>query len=185
MLSKYAKVRLAICLKMECSTDDGFRRIVQGNQILTAPLEAFDNKTQRLPWADKTVDKVRLLSVDPLCLHVEVYLMPRRAFLLTQVFWRGSSTGDSFSNRTNYDWHQSHRIRLHTLTNSQVGHANVLVEVPLARGEGTQLRLKRYELGELNERLMDVGLSKINQCRESDGTCELPRTCLRQNAELT
>lgn len=57
--------------------------------------------------------------------------------------------------------------------------------MPLAHGEGTQLRLKRYELGELNVRLMDVGLSNINQCRESDGTCELPRTRLKQNTERT
>jgi len=32
--------------------------------------------------------------------------------------------------------------------------------------------MKRVQVRDLNEHLMDVGLSSISQCDEEDGTCE-------------
>lgn len=77
----------------------------QSGQLLMTPLEAFSNHTSRIPWEDRTIDKVRhhaqlgarvgqtstdwrfsLTCVMLLCCGCR-----------SQVFWRGSTTGDSFS----------------------------------------------------------------------------------------
>lgn len=114
---------------------------VQSNQLLITPLEAFQNVTHRVPWAQKTTSKI---------------------------FWRGSTTGDFFLDRKDYNWRNSHRIRLHALTNAKRGKKDVLVET---KG-GKEVEMRRFEVGDLNEHLMDVGLSSIGQCKEEDGTCE-------------
>ncbi|KAL7417282.1 hypothetical protein BDY24DRAFT_412029 [Mrakia frigida] len=118
-------------------------KYVQSNQILMTPLEAFQNVTIRIPWEDKSIDKI---------------------------FWRGSTTGDSFSKRDDYNWRNSHRIRLHALANARRGHTDVLIESPSRR-----IAMKRVQVRDLNEHLMDVGISSIGQCSEEDGTCAVMR----------
>lgn len=40
--------------------------------------------------------------------------------------------------------------------------------------------MKRVSVRDLNEHLMDVGLSSIGQCSEEDGTCELEESVKRE-----
>ena len=58
-------------------------------------------------------------------------------------------------------------MRLHTTANSRQGSKDVLVEQP-----DRSLALETFDAGELNDHLMDIGLSTIWQCNEKDGTCE-------------
>ncbi|KAL7416434.1 hypothetical protein BDY24DRAFT_234134 [Mrakia frigida] len=87
---------------------------------------------------------------------------------VNQIFWRGSTTGDHFSKRADhYDWRNSHRPRLNFLANAVEGHVDVLVE-----NSDQQVSMQRFPVADLNEHLFDVGLIRVNQCSEDDGTCQ-------------
>lgn len=115
-------------------------------EFLTTPLEAYENATSKealqkyLPWKEKTINKL---------------------------FWRGSSTGDSYSKRKNYDWHRSHRPRLHLLAQADEGEKALWVK------KGRSWEKQSWGVKRLNEMYMDVGLSgQPHQCNKQDGTCE-------------
>ncbi len=129
-------------------------------------MEAYENATSSaarskyVPWEQKTINKL---------------------------FWRGSSTGDSYSVRKNYDWRRSHRPRLHLMMQNETGDAPVWVK------RGREWSEESWSVAKLNEVYMDVGLAgkphqvgvlgrvscvSINgltygglQCKEEDGTC--------------
>jgi hypothetical protein len=101
-------------------------------EFLTTPLEAYENATSKsamekyTPWEGKTENKL---------------------------FWRGSSTGDSYSKRKNYDWRNSHRPRLHLMAQATEGDEKVWVE------RGKDWELEAWNQGKLNEKYLDVGLA--------------------------
>ncbi|WVN88726.1 uncharacterized protein L203_103939 [Cryptococcus depauperatus CBS 7841] len=116
-------------------------------EFLTTPLEAYENfisvsaQKKYSPWNEKTINKL---------------------------FWRGSSTGDSYSKRsnTNYTWRESHRPRLALKTQAQTGEENVWVR------RGYAWEKESWPLAKLNEAYMDVGLTGgPHQCKKEDGTC--------------
>ena len=107
-------------------------KLARNPEFLTPPLQAYENttsaeaKAKTQLWEDKTIDKL---------------------------FWRGSSTGDSFTkNKKNSDWRRSHRPRLHLLAQRTEGDENVWV----ARDGGWEL--ETWSVKKLNERYMDVGI---------------------------
>ncbi|WVF69398.1 hypothetical protein IAT40_004175 [Kwoniella sp. CBS 6097] len=115
-------------------------------ELLTTPLEAYENSTsakgreQHVPWEQKSISKL---------------------------FWRGSSTGDSYSKRKNYTWRQSHRPRLALMTQATEGLKDVWVK------RGQYWDKESWGVKKLNEAYMDVGLTgKTHQCKKEDGTCE-------------
>ncbi|WVQ80599.1 hypothetical protein IAT38_002704 [Cryptococcus sp. DSM 104549] len=123
-------------------------KFVRNPEFLTTPLEAYENFTsaaaqkKHAPWAEKTIDKL---------------------------FWRGSSTGDSYSKRSNsdYTWRQSHRPRLALKTQATEGTERVWVQ------RGKAWEHEEWGVGELNEKYMDVGLTGVpHQCKKEDGTCQ-------------
>jgi hypothetical protein len=104
-------------------------------ELLTTPLQAYDNVTSKaairntMDWHEKTLD---------------------------QLFWRGSSTGDSYSkvkHGKDANWRLSHRPRLHLLAQDGTGTAKVLVE----RNDGWVAETWSRE--KLNEAYLDVGLT--------------------------
>jgi hypothetical protein len=129
-------------------------------ELLTTPLQAYDNVTSKaairntMEWHEKTLNKL---------------------------FWRGSSTGDSYSKIKHgkvADWRTSHRPRLHLLAQDGTGTAKVLVE----RNDGWVAETWSRET--LNEAYLDVGLTGkphqvsrshsnllTRQCNVKDGTC--------------
>lgn len=169
----------------------------QANQILFTPLEAFRNISaeDRTPWEELVTEKVRSLPLFRPVGPVLIFTLSRTA---RKLFWRGSTTGDHYSqsvpqpvpsrdptlegaadgpllSRKGYDWHTAHRVRLHNLTNSISGKVQVVVENSkrtLLGGDRQSLHLQTFDLGDLNSELMDVGLTRITQCDEKDGTCE-------------
>ncbi|GFZ45441.1 hypothetical protein JCM24511_03167 [Saitozyma sp. JCM 24511] len=121
-------------------------KFVRNPEFLTTPLEAYENATSKsamekyTPWEGKTENKL---------------------------FWRGSSTGDSYSKRKNYDWRNSHRQRLHLMAQATEGDQKVWVE------RGKDWELEAWNQGKLNEKYLDVGLAgKPHQCKQEDGTCD-------------
>jgi hypothetical protein len=75
---------------------------------------------------------------------------------LDKLFWRGSSTGDSYAKIKHgkvADWRTSHRPRLHLLAQDGTGTAKVLVE----RNDGWVAETWSRET--LNEAYLDVGLT--------------------------
>jgi hypothetical protein len=104
----------------------------RNNEFLFPPMEAYENATSTaarkkyLPWESKTINKV---------------------------FWRGSSTGDSYSVRKNYDWRRSHRPRLHLMTQNTTGDVDLWVK------RGREWAEEKWSVGKLNEYYMDVGLT--------------------------
>jgi len=104
-------------------------------ELLTTPLQAYDNVTSKaairntMDWHEKTLD---------------------------QLFWRGSSTGDSYSKIKHgkaANWRLSHRPRLHLLAQNGTGTAKVLVE----RNDGWVAETWSRE--KLNGAYLDVGLT--------------------------
>jgi len=53
------------------------------------------------------------------------------------------------------------------LANAKDGHVDVLVE-----HLDEEVSMQRFHVSELNEHLFDVGLIRVNQCSEEDGTCK-------------
>lgn len=121
----------------------------RNNEFLFPPLEAYENSTSAagrkhyLPWNEKTINKL---------------------------FWRGSSTGDSYSKRKidpEYNWRNSHRPRLHLKLQNQTGESEIWVK------RGREWVPEQWNNGELNKAYMDVGLTgKPHQCNQEDGTCD-------------
>lgn len=121
----------------------------RNNEFLFPALEAYDNFTtadaqkKHLPWSAKTINKL---------------------------FWRGSSTGDSYSRRKSnpdYDWRKSHRPRLHLMMQAEEGDAEIWLK------RGREWAPETWSVKKLNEEYMDVGLAgKPHQCNVADGTCD-------------
>ncbi|KAL7410810.1 hypothetical protein BDY24DRAFT_398543 [Mrakia frigida] len=118
-------------------------KFLHSNQILVTPLDAFSEYSPTVPWDEKKIN---------------------------QILWRGSTTGDEFSNRTN--WRNSHRIRLYSVTNTIEGNVDVLVESRNHFWSRTEVSRKRFDVRDLNGHLFNVGISNVIQCTEEDGTCE-------------
>ncbi|WRT67552.1 uncharacterized protein IL334_004524 [Kwoniella shivajii] len=121
-------------------------KFVRNPELLTTPLEAYENFTSTdaqkkyVPWEEKTISKL---------------------------FWRGSTTGDSYSKRKDYTWHQSHRPRLALMTQAKEGLKNVWVK------RGKEWDKESWGISKLNEAYMDVGLTGVpHQCKKEDGTCD-------------
>ncbi|ODN95887.1 hypothetical protein L198_04506 [Cryptococcus wingfieldii CBS 7118] len=116
-------------------------------EFLTTPLEAYENFTDPIaqkkysPWEEKTINKL---------------------------FWRGSSTGDSYSKRPDgHTWRQSHRPRLALMTQETEGVKDVWVQ------KGKIWEKESWSVAKLNEAYMDVGLTgQAHQCKKEDGTCD-------------
>lgn len=132
---------------------------------------AFQNKTSGVTsWEEKTNNKVSTsrLFVSPLCYLADSFLFS----LLDQVFWRGSTTGGHYEKKNDFNWRNSHRVRLNALANAHGdSHTDVLVETGYDESD-RKVSMKRLHARELNEHLFDVGITAIAQCQESDGTCE-------------
>lgn len=100
-------------------------------EFVTTPLQAYENvtsvaaKQKTMDWGEKTLSKL---------------------------FWRGSSTGDSYAKKKNGDWRRSHRPRLHLLAQNGNGTDQVLVE----RSQGWVSETWGRE--QLNEAYLDIGL---------------------------
>lgn len=123
----------------------------RNGELLVTPLDAYENSTSPAglshytSWENKTIPKL---------------------------FWRGSSTGDHFSARRGYDWHESHRPRLHLFANRLDGFSEVWVKRGAGHGEGERGWVReKWSNRELNHHYLDVGLTAIHQCKEEDGTC--------------
>ncbi|WWC88904.1 uncharacterized protein L201_003819 [Kwoniella dendrophila CBS 6074] len=121
-------------------------KFVRNPEFLTTPLEAYDNFTSSegrkkyVPWEQKTISKL---------------------------FWRGSTTGDSYSKRKDYTWHQSHRPRLALMTQEKKGLKDVWVK------RGKDWDKESWSISRLNEAYMDIGLTGgPHQCKKEDGTCD-------------
>lgn len=124
-------------------------KFARNPEFLTTPLDAYENATSShsLSWDQKTEDKV---------------------------LWRGTTTGDSYSKRKNYDWHKSHRPRLVLMANSDEGERDIWVK------RNGMWQSETWPMAELNAHWMDVALSaEPHQCNKDDGTCE------EMSAELT
>lgn len=76
------------------------------------------------------------------------------------------------SRADHYDWRNSHRVRLHRLTNARRGHGDVLLELSEDEDTSGDLAIKTVDLVDLNAKLMDIGLASICQCNHNDGTCD-------------
>ncbi|XAO24787.1 hypothetical protein I312_103593 [Cryptococcus bacillisporus CA1280] len=122
-------------------------KFARNPEFLTTPLEAYENFTspaaqkKYAPWNEKTIDKL---------------------------FWRGSSTGDSYSKRPNgLTWRQSHRPRLALKTQATEGEEDVWVQ------RGKTWEKETWSVARLNEAYMDIGLTGgPHQCKKEDGTCD-------------
>ncbi|KIR60323.1 hypothetical protein I314_03614 [Cryptococcus bacillisporus CA1873] len=122
-------------------------KFARNPEFLTTPLEAYENFTspaaqkKYAPWDEKTIGKL---------------------------FWRGSSTGDSYSKRPDgHTWRQSHRPRLALKTQATEGEDDVWVQ------RGKMWEKETWSVARLNEAYMDVGLTGgPHQCKKEDGTCD-------------
>lgn len=108
---------------------------MRNNEFLFPPMEAYDNATDAAalkkykPWTEKTINKV---------------------------FWRGSSTGDSYSKRkgdAQYDWRNQHRTRLALMSQNKTGEAEIWVN-----RHGTW-EPESWSVEKLNDMYLDIGLT--------------------------
>ncbi|KAL7423567.1 hypothetical protein Q5752_001147 [Cryptotrichosporon argae] len=100
-----------------------------------------EGRQSYLPWDQKTIPKVH---------------------------WRGSMTGDFYDTRHDYNWRNSHRIRLHTKTHETEGESLVLIQ-----GDDGGWRHRAFRNEMLNRAYMDIGLTGgPKQCNKDDGTCD-------------
>lgn len=121
----------------------------RNNEFLFPPMEAYENATdpeaikKYKPWAEKTINKV---------------------------FWRGTSTGDSYSKRKsdpNYDWRKQHRPRLHLMAQAEEGSKDIWLR------RGREWVPEDWSIKRLNEHYLDISLTgKPHQCDQADGTCD-------------
>jgi hypothetical protein len=115
---------------------------MRNNEFLFPPMEAYENATDAsalkkyLPWEEKTINKI---------------------------FWRGTSTGDSYSKRKSdpkYDWRKQHRPRLHLMAQAEEGTKQIWLQ------RGREWVPEDWSVKRLNEHYMDVGLTgKPHQVR--------------------
>ncbi|KAK1922899.1 glycosyl transferase family 90-domain-containing protein [Papiliotrema laurentii] len=117
-------------------------------EIVLTPLDYYYNATLRgaqnqfLSWEEKDIAK----------LH-----------------WRGKATGDSYSHRDDFNWRNSHRVRLHRMTHEKEGSKEIYVKSRRTGG----WELQRWETKTINEAYTDVGLTDgPMQCSKEDGTCQ-------------
>ena len=103
-------------------------------EILLTPLDYFSNvsskgtQDQFLPWDEKDINKMH---------------------------WRGRMTGDFYSARKDYNWHNSHRIRLHQSTHAEEGQVGIYVKGRRTGGWEWQT----WNKGTINKAYTDVGLT--------------------------
>jgi hypothetical protein len=137
-------------------------KYARNGEIVITPLDYYFNLTdegngQYMPWDKKEISKV---------------------------FWRGKTTGDAYSRRNDFNWRNSHRIRLHTLTHDTEGQRDIYVKSRRTGG----WEMQTWQSGKLNEAYTDIGLTDgpmqvstadhtcgwltDNQCDKKDGTCE-------------
>jgi len=135
-------------------------KFVRSGGFVITPLDYYSNLTklnqgQYSPWEDKEIPKL---------------------------FWRGKTTGDAYSHRNDYNWRNSHRIRLHTLTHDIEGTRNISVKSHRTGG----WEIQTWQSSKLNEAYTDIGLTdgpmQVSsdlgmfwtevQCNKEDGTCE-------------
>ncbi len=87
-----------------------------------------------------------------------------------KLFWRGQSTGDSYSKRKSdpeYNWRSSHRPRLHNFANNNTEESS---EIWLKKGR--EWEPETWSTKELGKAYFDIGLTgKPHQCNVEDGTC--------------
>ena len=102
-------------------------------EFLLTPLDDYQNATdhdtkeQRLRWSHKDVNQLQ---------------------------WRGKTTGDSYSHRKDFNWRNSQRIRLHFLSNEEMGSRTLLAQ----NEEGAWLG-QVWDREGINQAYMDVGLT--------------------------
>jgi hypothetical protein len=103
-------------------------------EIVLTPLDYYYNATLRgaqnqfLSWEEKDIAK----------LH-----------------WRGKATGDGYSHRDDFNWRNSHRVRLHRMTHEKEGSKEIYVKSRRTGG----WELQRWETKTINEAYTDVGLT--------------------------
>ncbi|KAJ9107286.1 hypothetical protein QFC21_000733 [Naganishia friedmannii] len=124
-------------------------KFMANNEFLFPPMEAYENATDLAaikkfkPWSEKTINKL---------------------------FWRGTSTGDSYSKRKGdptYNWRSQHRTRLALMAQNKTGEAEVWVN-----RHGTW-EPEYWNVQKLNDAYLDIGLTgKPHQCNQEDGTCD-------------
>jgi len=135
-------------------------KFVRNGEFVVTPLDYYfnftaENRGQYTPWDEKDTPKL---------------------------FWRGKTTGDVYSHRNDFNWRNSHRIRLHTLTHDTEGHRDIYVKSSTGGWE-----MQTWQAGKINEAYTDIGLTdgpmQVNispvhadpadrQCNKKDGTCE-------------
>lgn len=108
---------------------------MRNNEFLFPPMEAYENATspdalkKYKPWEEKTINKI---------------------------FWRGTSTGDSYSKRKsdpNYDWRRQHRPRLHLMAQNDEGDREVWLQ------RGREWVPESWGIKKLNDVYLDIGLT--------------------------
>ena len=111
-------------------------KYLRNPELLATPLDAYTNYTgpndkenPYLHWGRKTIGKVQ---------------------------WRGLSTGDLFMDREDFNWHNSHRIRLHALGEAGKDGSDEGLRVLVK--EGRRWMEREYALGELSNAYLDVAL---------------------------
>lgn len=117
-------------------------KFVRNGEFVITPLDYYSNLTelnpgQYTPWEEKEIPKL---------------------------FWRGKTTGDAYSHRNDFNWRNSHRIRLHLLTHDTEGTRDIYVKSRRTGG----WEMQTWQSGKLNEAYTDVGLT--------DGPMQV-RTC--------
>lgn len=133
-------------------------KFLRNGEFVITPLDYYSNATARgmqnqyKPWEEKTIAKVH---------------------------WRGKTTGDSYSKRKDFNWRNSHRVRLHQITHDQEGSREIYVK---SRRSGTWEK-QIWEAKILNDAYTDIGLTDgpmqvghietaLIQCNKEDGTCQ-------------
>jgi len=110
-------------------------KFLRNGEIVLTPLDYYYNSTehgtgqdQYMSWDDKDVPKL---------------------------FWRGKTTGDAYSARNDFNWKNSHRIRLHTITHDTEGYRQIYVKSRRTGG----WEMQTWESGKVNKAYTDVGLT--------------------------
>lgn len=88
---------------------------------------------------------------------------------IDKLFWRGSTTGDSYFKRDGYDWRNSHRPHLALMTAEKKGSR----EMWMQRGE--EWMLEQWGMEMLNDKYMNVGLMgkphQVSKESSQEGSC--------------
>lgn len=125
-------------------------RTAHNHEFRMPPLEGFKNASVAVPWEKKNG---------------------------TRLFWRGTMTGDHYTQpqpgyRPHYNWRESHRTRLSLMVRptDQDGREDEPRRwIWVHRGKWEKASYPRSLLREL---YFDIGLiDRLHQCEEKDGTC--------------